>query len=284
MIQRYSCYPVLMLILIAALMAASCATGPAAPEKGTPAFYWQAAKENYVAGDYVQTADHLEQIARKKSEFTERALPWRLVLLAGLTRGYMDVAQQFELGSRANKQSPAPLRKAMLDHRSFASRYSLLFAESFEEFEKTNPPEELTLAFTAPPKGTLNPIMPLGQAAQGRMISETDLANAQLADLQKSVVFIATRAVGAEGDTAKTREMLKDSAAKTPKKTFYLAMAMSLYEQSELHGPAKLDMPDRQKFFLEHASDALKGMEDSKVVKELKAKIDKALKAMPKRS
>jgi hypothetical protein len=35
---------------------------------------------------------------------------------------------------------------------------------------------------------------------------------------------------------------------------------------------------------LDHASDALKGMEESKVVKELKAKIDKAMKAMPKRS
>lgn len=283
MARRNSKRLLLIMTLLAALVAASCSTGPSAPEKGTPAFYWQAAKENFALGDYSKTADQLEQVAKTKNEFTERAAPWRLIVLAGLARGHMEIAEQFELGGRANKQNAAPFRKELSIQRAMAQRYSLRFAQAFEEFEKTGPGENITLAFPAPTKGLLNPVPQLNQVAMGRIIGETELANAQTANLQKCLLFVTTRAVGAENDPAKMREIMKGADAGIPKATFFLAMAKSLHEQSDLYDNRRLDIPDRQKFFLQHAKDAAAVAGDSKDAKELTGKIEKALKDMPQR-
>src|SRR6266481_6182850 len=79
----------------------SC-SGDNAPQQGTPAFYWAAAKETFAAKDYVKTVQHLERLDAGDSEFTARARPWLLIMTSGMSRGYMDLADNFEAGSRTN--------------------------------------------------------------------------------------------------------------------------------------------------------------------------------------
>src|SRR5882762_656532 len=74
-----------------------------APEPGTPAYYWAAAKETFAANDYVKTTEHLDKLLASDNDYTARALPWRLILTSGMVRGYMDVADNCEYGVRAKK-------------------------------------------------------------------------------------------------------------------------------------------------------------------------------------
>ena len=85
-------------LLSANLILFSCSTSNA-PQAGTPAFYWSAAKETYNTGDYQKTIENLGNILSSQNEFVARAQPWMLVLTSGMSRGYMDLADAFEAGT-----------------------------------------------------------------------------------------------------------------------------------------------------------------------------------------
>lgn len=274
---------VFLAFLTLTLLLAGCASGPAPPAKGTPAFYWQAANETFTTGDYMKTSDHLEALAKGENEFTARAYPWRLVLSAGLAKGYLELADAFENGGRANKTNPTPFRRQMSDYRSMASRFSLQFAETLEAYEKTKPEGEIPLDFPMP-RGSAAMVAALGKAGSGILVVSPELDTAQKQALERAVLLAVCKAAGAAGDTAKAREMFKTPPVKTKREVFFTALAENLLDLSKLFTPMKLDQPDRLEFFLKHATEALQGVPDSKDLKELKSKIQAEQKKVKKRS
>ena len=268
--------PTLILFAVCLLLV-SCASGPAAPEKGTPAFYWQAAKETFATGDYSKTADHLEQLTKTQNDFTAKAQPWRLVLTSGLSRGYAELADNYEQGGRANKTNPTPFRRQVSDYRAQAAQMALAFAETYENFEKLNKDQQVPLAFPFP---TGNPNEPpqISRLTRGTLLQEADMEDIQKKLLDRAVILTATRAAGAAGDIAKAQDTFKAPDAKVPRDVFVLAMANALYDQSQLFTTTKLDQPQRLKFFCDHALEAVKTVPPSKDTKDVMAKIQAALK------
>src|SRR6185369_8914568 len=118
------------LVVIAAGLSFSCST-ETGPQKGTPAFYWAAARESAAAGDNLKTSENLDSLLKGDNEFTARAQPWLLILDAGMIRGYADTADSLEAGVRAKKGDPASFRKYISNYRSAAGRQTLHFAEAF---------------------------------------------------------------------------------------------------------------------------------------------------------
>src|ERR1035437_2214362 len=84
----------------------SCSSGPQPPQPGTPAFYWATAKETYRAGDFLKASENLQRILVSENEFTARARAWDTVISAGLTQGYIELADNWEAGARANRPNP----------------------------------------------------------------------------------------------------------------------------------------------------------------------------------
>src|SRR5882762_5746224 len=113
----------------------ACSTS-SAPEPGTPAYYWAAAKETFAANDYAKTSEHLDKVLASDNEYSARARPWLLILTSGTVRGYMEVADKLESGVREKKADPGGFRKYISNSRSTAGRLSLHFAETFMRFQK----------------------------------------------------------------------------------------------------------------------------------------------------
>ena len=269
-------------LIVAMLIATSCSSGPPAAQMGTSAFYWQAANETFRAGDYLKTADHLEELFKKQSEFSERAVPWRLVVTGGMAKGYMELADSFEEGSRANRANPTPFRRNAADLRTMAARRALQFAETFREFVKHDHTKPVPLAFGYP-SGTTTPIQELGRIATGVPLPQTQIESIQRRSIERGILRATTAAVGALDDVAKAQSVLQAGNASVDHDTFGLAVATMLYEQAQLFGREKLDMPDRLKLFLDQATEALKSMKETKETKELAAKIQKTLKSAKER-
>src|SRR5437868_2229127 len=82
--------------IVGLLAVTSCSTGPQPPQPGSPAFFWNAAKETYRAGDYLKTSENLQRILATDNEFTARARAWDTVISAGLTQAYMELADTWE--------------------------------------------------------------------------------------------------------------------------------------------------------------------------------------------
>jgi len=252
----------------------SCATGPA---PNTPPWFWQAAQDNYRMGDYLKAIDHLEPLIAPGGEFTERAQPFRLVLTAGLARGYMDLAEAFEAGARMNERAATEFRRRMNVYRSQANRRAMNFAESFLAFEKAGPGASIPIAFPYP-SGNPLPVAELTKAGQGIALSETELATAERRAVERAILMTACTAVGAEDDTAKAQQVFSGQNVTVPKETFLLAMAKQLHALSQLYTPAKMNEPDKLKLLNERALEALRSLPETAETKSLVEKIEKMLK------
>ncbi len=259
----------------------SCSSGPAAPEKGTPAFSWSAAKETFNAADYSKTLEHLENLLKTDNQYTAQAYPWYLVLNTGLTHGYIELADRFEKGWRVNKTNPTAFRRQMSNYRGAAKALTLPFAETFDKFQKTNKDAEIQLAYSFPAGSQGEPIS-ISRVAGGILPPEAELEAAQTAQLKRMVLLATARATGSGEDTTKAQALFQTSPVKVPRAVFVEAMASALYDHAMLFEQKKLDEPNRMKMMLGLAADALKTIPQSKSVKELSGKIDKVQKTLKK--
>lgn len=254
----------------------SCSSGPAGPEKGTPAFYWQAAKETFATGDNMKTLEHLDKLLAPENEYAARALPWALVLTSGMASGYAELADHYEIGARMNKADPSVFRRYVGEYRTTAKQLSLQFADRFAKLGQVQG-DTIALAFGYP-RGTATPSPQLSRVTNGIALGQADADLAQTRTLERNILLSACRAAGSPDDTAKGESILKAPDAKVARAAFTLAMAQSLYDLSQIYGPTKADEPEKMRIFCERADEAMKGVPESKESKELSAKIRTALK------
>ncbi len=259
------------------LLLVACSMGPTPPQKGTPEFYWQAAKETFTTADYLKTADHLDAIGRTENQYTSKAQPWRLVLISGMTKAFMELGDNYEAGARVNKANPTPFRKRVNYYRNMAGQLCLQFAETFRAFKQNNKESEVTLSFPFP-TGSAGQVPGLNKLFNGIFLSEAEQEITQKRMLERSILIAVARSAGAGEDTAKAQAMFQAGEVKVPHAVFMTAMANALYDQTQLFTRLKLDKPDQLKLFANEALDALKGVPETKDTKALTAKIQAALK------
>lgn len=265
-------------VISASLILFSCSTASNAPKVGTPEFYWAAAKETYAAGDYQKTVEHLDRLLATNNQYTAQAQPWLLVLTSGMSRGYMDMANAFEAGAKANRSDPLSFRRQVNNFRGQASQLTLHFAEVFGDFMK-NKDEYVPIGFSYP-SGLPTPVLALTKVGNGIPPTPADLENIQKRSLERSVLLTTCDAVGAPEDPAKAQDLMKSPNPKVPRAAFVMAMANLLYDQSQLYTRQRLDQPDKAKVLCARAQEALKTIPESKQTKELNGKIESALKKM----
>jgi hypothetical protein len=270
----------LVLTLVSGLVTLlSCSSGPPEPTMGSPAFYWQGAREVYKAGDYMKTLQNLDNLLATDNEFTPRALPWVLVLKSGIAQGYMEAADNYAIGVH-NSREPSAFRQSVSQNRNSASQLALQFAEDFGKLSKLKG-DSITLEF-AYPKGTAAPVSQFTKVTTGIALTPTEKETAQQRSVERGVLLAACRAAGAVNDTAKTEELLKTGVATVPRATFMVAMADSLFRFSQLYAKDKLDEPQKMDALIERAQAALTGLPETKEIKDLKADIQAAVKKAKK--
>jgi len=264
------------ILLVSCFVLNSC-SGDNAPQQGTPAFYWAAAKETFAAKDYAKTIEHLENLTATDNEFTARGRPWLLVMVSGMARGYIDLAQSFDDGSRTNKSNPTEFRRRTNTYRGEANRMALELVEVFDKFQQgKDDPVPLAYPF---PTGSAAPVMPLTKAATGIMLSPAEIETAEKRAIERGVLLSASDAAGAPDDPAKARELLKAGTLQVPRAAFVMTMATTLFNESKLYGSRQIGDPEKVKILCNRALDALKTVPETKQTKELSSKISKSLKA-----
>jgi|SRR5580658_978076 hypothetical protein len=261
--------------LVAVNLILSSCSGSNAPEPGTPAFYWAAAKETYATGDYQKTAEHLGNILSGQNDYVARAQPWMLVLTSGMAQAYIDLAEAYDAGSHANHAQTTNFHRQVNTYRGDANTLALQFADNFSKFQSKD--EFVTLAFPYP-TGSPTAVVLLNRVAGGVWLPEGEIDTAQKRAIEHAVLLATCRAAGAKDDPAKAQELLKTGEAKVPRAAFVEAMATALFDESQLYGHNKLDKPDTMKIFCSRAQEALKTVPASKDSQELDKKIQAALK------
>ena len=270
-------------LVLPLLLLSGCGGGGPAPIKpGTNAFYWQAANENFAKGDYLKASDQLERVMRTPNDFTPKARAWRMALLSGMMNGYRELADQYELGGRANKANPGTFRKLTSNYRGMASRSAVALAQAYEDFTKDQPQGDVQISFPYPGRGTMGMPPAAAKVAAGNVPTESDIASVEASMLQRGVLRAVCDMVGAPGDSSKAQEIMKTIPMQAPRPAFELGMAKAFYDASNIFNPFKGSEPVRQRVMLDTAAKALKNGPGDKdeSSKELSKKIANDTKAV----
>lgn len=257
------------------LFASGCSSGPKPLQPGTPEFIWAAAKSTYGSGDFLKAKDNLGQLAKGQSEFAARSQALSTVLSAGIAQAYIDLADNFELGARANRANPTPFHKSANLFRSQAAAVAMENAEMVHQLQGSKA-EIVEIAFGYPSGNPAEPVQ-LQRVAKGLILADSDVESLTKEMVQRGVLLAMSRSVGAADDTAKALEIFKSGDVKIPRAAFLFAAGKALVDQAELFTGKKLDQPNRLGLLLKEADESITG--DSKQAKELKARMAKMKKA-----
>jgi hypothetical protein len=255
----------------------SCSSGPQPPQPGTPAFYWAAANQTWRAGDVLKTDENLQRIIATDNEFSARARAWDAVVSAGLTQAYIDLADTWEAGARANRNNPTPFRKQVSALRSQASASAIQFTEDIHKLVAADKDPTILLAF-AYPAGTVAEPAGLKRVSGGIVVQDSEVELLHAAMLQRGVLLSICRAVGSPDDAAATQEKLKTAEYRAPRDTFLLGIARSMSDQSELFTGTKLDQPARLKLMSQEALKVIEAIPPTKETRQISDKIQARLK------
>ena len=241
--------------LVLALLTSCSGSSTTATKAGSSGFYWSAARETYSSGDYMKTLDHLERLIDTDSEYSAQALPWYLVLSSGAASGYMELADQYSAGARANKARAVAFRVKAMEYRTNASRLALRFAQEVEKMGRLRN-GGVALAF-ALPSGNAEPPSEFAAIAEGTELNAADAEAAQVLAIRHGVLMTACLAAGSKNDVARAAEILSQPNATAMRATFADAMAHMLDAESKLYTRNQLDDPAKLAAFHERAQAVL---------------------------
>jgi hypothetical protein len=237
------CPRVTTLLVLVGLIGLAACSGPVTTTADRSEFYWSAARETYLAGDYTKTADHLEHVIETDNPYTARAIPWYLVLTSGMAAGYMELADQYSAGARIKKADGLAFRRKATDYRNIAGKLVLRFAQHADKIGKV-PLGNLPLAFPLPKGNPANPVL-FSRIASGIELEPADAQMAETLAIEHSVLMTACLAVGAPNDFAKTEEILSRPSPSASRDAFGKAIALMLDKGAALFSRDKLDEPEK---------------------------------------
>lgn len=260
------------------LFTASCGTkGPEPPKPGTPPFIWGVAQDAYKAGDYPKAMENLDQLARGKSEYAGRSAPLKLMIGAGLAKGYIELAAKFDIGGKTNRENPGPFRKQVTAFRTQARAIAVQTLETVHQYLNPSKDEKITLVLPFPP-GNSEEVAALKRVTSGLVLPPAEVEKVARETLQRNVIQVASQVAGSPKDLDKAKAVFSGAETQIPRAQFVLAIASALYDISDLFTPTKLDEPDKLKLICEEALEALGTIPQSKERKDLTDKLQKQLK------
>ena len=232
------------LILLMAAIALGCSVGSSGPAVGTPEWYWQAATENFGRQDFVKTEEHLGSLVKSESEWQKRGVVWRLVVLSGLARGYMNLSEAYVDGSKENQAQAGQFQNPIQQYRRDARQYAIALAESVGPFQKMVAADASVTLYFAFPAGTPNESPLIARVSGGTFPKEGPRAEAEDAAVMRGILLQTTLLAGGGDDITKARTLFEAEPAEVPRLVFMAGLGKTLYSTAELFDRLHLNQPD----------------------------------------
>lgn len=243
------------LVALLAFFVAGCGesggenTGPAA---GSPEWYWQAAEENLESGDFGKAIEHLDAVVEADGPLKEKAVLYRTVLLIGLSRASLALADAYRSGIDAvGARSEAwqiPMQQALRDGR----RYSIELAESFSAVAKALSADPVSLDFPLPRGGTQESVL-LTSLEAGDEMAPTQLSMVADQTNRHEMVMAVVELTGGVDEAEAAKSAFEAGGAKVSQTEARLAMAKMLLDISVLYDRLRVNDPDIRKIILQHS-------------------------------
>jgi len=204
---------------------------------------------------------HLDPLLEGANAFGSRALPFSLVLTSGVGSGYMELADYYAAGARANKGRAVIFQRKASDYRTLANHMVLHFAQNSKKMDLLDG-DSVQLAF-GPPKGNAVEPALFTQISHGIELSQADEEAALDLALNRGVLLAVCNTAGASNNLAKASEILQRGEFLVRRGKFTRAVADQLEQAAQLYSRNKLDDSAKMAMLRQMAQDAAKDSEGS---------------------
>jgi len=247
------------LAMVALLVTLPSCSNQAVVQSDSSAIHWAAAKDQYAAGQYLKAIGSLDRLLQSDNQYTSRALPFSIVLTAGVAAGYMELADNYSAGARANHAQALAFQRKASDYRAQANHMVLQFAQNSKKMTVVQG-DSVHLAF-GPPKGSSSIPSAITQISRGIELSRADEEAAVTAMIDRGVLTAVCDTAGAPSNLAKASEILQRGDFLVRRAKFMKAISDQLERASQLYARNKLDDSSKMATLRELAQSALKDSE-----------------------
>ena len=238
--------------LLAGLLCISCGGGggQAGPAAGSQEWYWNAAAENIDSGDFGKAAEHLEKAAKMDGPLQQKAAVYRTVVLIGLSRGALEMADAYRKGLETVRARSSewqnPMQQALRDGR----RYSIALAESMGAVDKALSADPVVLDFPFP-KGAAARSGAIVSIQKGEAVAPAQLPAATEQAMRRGLIVTAVE-LSAKDEALAAQSAFSAGPVSVPKDEARLAMVTMLLDVSLLFDRLRGNEPEIRKIFLSH--------------------------------
>jgi hypothetical protein len=225
--------------------------------RGSPEYSYSEAKRAVAEVKYEKAISLAGDVQTKfpDSDYAGKARILRIVLFAGLSEGYKNIADAYISGFEKSIRNPGLLRSTAFDYYRKQKTEALGLYETASYFlknfsEKTS--YDLDCEF---PKKDVTDNTRLNEIRQGNILDSDQRRVAEEDELQNGVIRSLAAFVGASGDRAKARKLLASGPRPLDHAEFLVILGRTFMDNQKLFGRSALNDTQNFRQFYQKASE-----------------------------
>jgi len=242
----------LSLGLVALMLAMSCGSGKPQFSKNSPEYLYSQAKEAVAEVKYEKAISLTNDVQQKfpDSEYATKARVLRVVLLAGLSSAYRDMAEAYLEGFDKPGGNSGKLRSTAFDYYRKQKNAALGLSEASDYFLKdTSATKSYVLECDFPARDVAHNKR-LDEVKEGNLLDGEQRRAAEEHEVWDGMINTLSFFVGAAGDRPKAKKLLESGTKTMDRPEFIVRLGRTLLDNQKVFGrPALNDVQLFRQFY-----------------------------------
>ncbi len=247
------------LIAIVCLAAAGCSQ-ESQVDRNTPEYLFSEVKKAVADGRYEKALDSSGALQTRfpKSEQAAKARLLNIVLLAGQSDGFRNIADAYLAGMEADPQQYGKLRSMAFNYHRKRKSVALILYQACDRFLKRHSPESTyALESSWPVDDSEQGPDQLQEVRSGTMLDSEQQEEVEVVELPKGIARTLARFLDSGEDLAQARATLDEGSVELVPSRALLTVAQCILDNQKLFGREGLSEVKNYSIFLHQADKAL---------------------------
>jgi hypothetical protein len=242
----------LSLGLVALMLAISCGSGKPQLSKNSPEYLYSQAKEAVAEVKYEKAISLTNDVQQKfpDSEYATKARILRVVLLAGLSSAYRDMAEAYLEGFDKPGGNSGKLRSTAFDYYRKQKNAALGLSEASDYFLKDTSATKVYVLECDFPSREVAHNKRLEEVKEGNLLDGEQRRAAEEHEVWDGMINTLSFFVGAAGDRPKAKKLLESGTKTMDRPEFIVRLGRTLLDNQKVFGrPALNDVQLFRQFY-----------------------------------
>ena len=247
------------LIAIVCLAAAGCSQ-ESQVDRNTPEYLFSEVKKAVADGRYEKALDSSGTLQTRfpKSEQAAKARLLNIVLLAGQSDGFRNIADAYLAGMEADPEQYGKLRSMAFNYHRKRKSVALILYQACDRFlERHSPESTYALESSWPVDDSEQGPDQLEEVRSGTMLDSEQQEEVEVVELPKGIARTLARFLDSGEDLAQARATLDEGSVELVPSRALLTVAQCILDNQKLFGREGLSEVKNYSIFLHQADKAL---------------------------